>query len=555
MQQKIRIGLLIDGYMIPAWAYEMLRILKDSNYAEITFIVSRISEEPKRPSFIRRVWNLRNHILYILVSNYDLKKNHQYSTAFGSKNLKEIIQCEELSVKPIETKFSDRLCKEDVKKIKEKNVDVFIRLGFKILRGDILNSAKYGIWSFHHGDNTVNRGGPAGVWEVLKRWDTSGVILQIINEDLDGGIKLAETFSSTDKFSFLRNKNNFYWKALSMVPRKLEELYSLGGEKFMEKYKYKNTLPVFYSNPLFKMPRNLDILKYLGWLFFTKLKERIYYRLYFEQWVIYYHLNTNQFLPTSLHRFKKITPPKDRFWADPFPIVVDGKSYVFIEELVYSENKGTICVITIDDKGNWSNPVKVLERPYHLSYPFLLEENGDLYMLPETAANKTIELYKCNQFPEKWELYQVIRKNVYAVDPTILKYNNKFWLFCNIKEHEGASAQDELFLFYADSLTQEEWTSHPMNPIVSDVRCSRPAGTMIERDGRLFRPAQNSAKRYGHNVSIQEIITLTENDYKESPYQEIQPNWVPSVLAVHTLNLSSKMVVVDALVKRNQYSR
>ncbi len=224
MQQKIRIGLLIDGYMIPAWAYEMLRILKDSNYAEITCIVSRITEEPKRPPFIRRVWNLRNHILYILVSNYDLKKNHLYSTAFVSKNLKEIIQCEELSVKPIETKFSDRICKEDVKKIKEKNVDVFIRLGFKILRGDILNSAKYGIWSFHHGDNTVNRGGPAGVWEVLKRWDTSGVILQIINEDLDGGIKLAETFSSTDKFSFLRNKNNFYWKALSMVPRKLEEL-------------------------------------------------------------------------------------------------------------------------------------------------------------------------------------------------------------------------------------------------------------------------------------------------------------------------------------------
>jgi hypothetical protein len=235
--------------------------------------------------------------------------------------------------------------------------------------------------------------------------------------------------------------------------------------------------------------------------------------------------------------------------------VVDGKSYVFIEELVYSEIKGTICVITIDDKGNRSNPVKVLERPYHLSYPFLLEENGDLYMLPETAANRTIELYKCIQFPEKWELCHVIRNNVYAVDPTILKYNNKFWLFCNIREHDGASAQDELFLFFADSLTQGEWTSHPMNPIVSDVQCSRPAGAIIEREGRLFRPAQNSAKRYGHSVSIQEIITITENDYKESPYQEIQPNWALSIRAVHTLNLSSKMVVVDALVKRNQYSR
>src|SRR5690606_21018624 len=110
---------------------------------------------------------------------------------------------------------------------------------------------------------------------------------------------------------------------------------------------------------------------------------------------------------------------------------------------------------------------------------------------PETSENKTIELYKCVDFPYKWELSKVLMNNVSAVDSTILKHNNKYWLFCNIKENEGASSLDELFLFYSDSLQEGEWISHPLNPIVSDVSQSRPAGHIFKENGRLYRPSQN----------------------------------------------------------------
>ena len=42
-------------------------------------------------------------------------------------------------------------------------------------------------------------------------------------------------------------------------------------------------------------------------------------------------------------------------------------------ELIYKSNKGHISVIEMDEKGNYGTPVKVIDRPYHLSYPFIFK--------------------------------------------------------------------------------------------------------------------------------------------------------------------------------------
>ena len=85
------------------------------------------------------------------------------------------------------TRFCDYLSDEDVSRIRAANVDVLLRFGFRILKGPILRAAKHGVWSYHHGDNQVNRGGPAGFWEVMLNRPTTGSVLQILNEDLDNG--------------------------------------------------------------------------------------------------------------------------------------------------------------------------------------------------------------------------------------------------------------------------------------------------------------------------------------------------------------------------------
>ena len=81
----------------------------------------------------------------------------------------------------------------------------------------------------------MNRGGPAGYWELIKNWDVTGTTLQILTEDLDGGRLLYKSFSATDKRSFIRNRNNIYWKSVSFIPRKLEELHRDGGDEFLNR--------------------------------------------------------------------------------------------------------------------------------------------------------------------------------------------------------------------------------------------------------------------------------------------------------------------------------
>lgn len=551
MDNKLRIGILIDSNTIPAWSYKMIDQINNSEHSEVVLTVKREHSTSGSSSLFKRIWDNRKHLLWILYNNIDNKIFKTNPDAFAKKKLRDIIDCDEISVKPKETKFSDYISDEDVENIKSYKVDVFVRLGFRILRGGILSASKYGIWSYHHGDNAVNRGGPAGTWQVFEGWDITGVILQILSENLDGGTILSKSFSSTDKVSVKRNKNNFYWKALSLLPRKLKELHTLGEDLFFENLKNSTTTTDFYYNRLFVKPTNKEVFKAFTKIYYYKVINSIKSAFYFDQWILLFKLEKEEKWSKSFFRFKRITPPKDRFWADPFVLEKNNNYYIFIEELVYKEGKGKISVIEMDQKGNYKKPEVILETDYHLSYPFIFEDNDELYMIPETSGNKTIDLYKCIEFPKKWEYEKTMLSDIKARDTTILKQDDKYWLFCNIQENEGASSLDELFLFYSDNL-KGEWLSHPQNPIISDVRQARPAGKIFVENGKLYRPSQNCGKRYGYGMKINEIIELTTTRYKEETVQDIYPNWDKDLLCTHTLNNNHRLTVIDALVRRRK---
>src|SRR4029077_437106 len=149
---------------------------------------------------------------------------------------------------------------EDVARLRALEVDVFVRFGFRILRGDILTVARYGVWSFHHGDNRINRGGPAGFWEVHEGWPETGATLQVLTEDLDGGRVLARTSSATLPMSVRRNRNALFWKALPLLSRALERLHRDGDAAFRASVARANEAPSFYSNRLFRSPTPKDLL-------------------------------------------------------------------------------------------------------------------------------------------------------------------------------------------------------------------------------------------------------------------------------------------------------
>ncbi|MFH1067128.1 MAG: hypothetical protein V1746_04440 [bacterium] len=244
-------------------------------------------------------------------------------------------------------------------------------------------------------------------------------------------------------------------------------------------------------------------------------------------------------------QFQKLTPPKDRFWADPFVIYHNGAHYVFIEEYIYSHKKGHIACFLVGEDGQAGEPVKILERPYHLSYPFLFEWEGSVYLLPETASNKTIEVYRCVRFPFEWELCSTLMKDIVAVDTTLFFHNNKWWLFTNVKEHARASTWDKLFLYHADHPLSAHWQPHPQNPVVADAGRARPAGKIFEHNGEIYRPAQDCSRRYGAAVVFNKITKLDEKEYREETAQSLPLGLQGRIAGSHTFNYTHGLTVLD----------
>jgi len=549
MKKKLRVGLLVDDHLVDSWVFDMVQKINASEHSEIILIIKKIQKVKKKQTRIRRLWENRNSLFYHWYLTIEPIFFKPHTHLFYKRDLRKIIDCPTLSISPKEIGYDDVISEEDVNKVKSENVDVLIKLGFNHLKGNILKCCKCGVWGYHHGDSSVIRGSSKGSWEVLEKYKETAVIIQILREDLDDSIIIGKDFLSPHKYSITINKQWYFNKSKSLILKNLKELYFLGEDEFFKRVKKQNT-PLFYFNSFKSTPTNVKLLKLVTKNIYKYLKFKIKYTFHFGQWFLLFNFENKEAISKSFHLFKRILPPKDRFWADPFVIEKNNKYFIFIEELIFKENKGRIAVIEMDQNGNYSAPKVVLKEDYHLSYPFLIEQDGELYMIPETSQNKSIQAYKCVEFPLKWKFSKILMNNIHALDTTIVKHKGKYWMFTNVQENGGASANNELFLFYADDLITDKWIPHPCNPIVSDVKCSRPAGKIFTEGGRLFRPGQNCTNRYGYGIQINEIVELSETSYQEIKIQSILPNWSKDVKCIHTLNHSGKITVIDSLIDR-----
>jgi len=551
--KKLRVGLLLDSFDQPAWEYLMLERLCQSDYAEIVLLVMNDAPVPVRhvglSARIARIFQKQSELMYQLFYRYEQRHFRSIVDPFETKNSSKLLAgIPRLDVVPRQGKFSDWILDDDVETIRNHNIDVFIRLGFRLLRGSILDSAACGVWSYHHGDNRVVRGGPAGFWETFDNHPWTGMIVQILNEDFDNGQVLYRSYSATETRSPRLNRCGFYWKGVAIIPRMLRELHSIGGERFQAKLDSKNEDLEFYSGRSHTQPTNLQFLCLLPRfvLNYAKIKFRWWFTR--DQWILMYDFRDG--LSTSFWRFKKLVPPKDRFWADPHIVFKDDRYYVFFEDCPWDSEKGRISLMIMEGDGTHGEPVPILERPYHLSYPFIFEWEGEHYMIPETMDNRTIEVYRCVEFPYNWEFHTTLMDDIDAVDATLLHYQDKWWLFANIGEHPGISTMDELFLFYSHDPLGNDWTPHPMNPIVSDVRSARPAGRIFEHNGRIYRPSQNSSGGYGRGLCLNHIDRLTESEYQEHQVSSAAPNWDKDIIGLHTFNHAARLTMIDAKLRR-----
>ena len=242
-------------------------------------------------------------------------------------------------------------------------------------------------------------------------------------------------------------------------------------------------------------------------------------------------------------RWQVIADPNHRFFADPVPVSWQGRTFVFFEDLDHRVGKGTISAIEFDGAGPVGEVIPVLEEPWHLSYPFLIEHDGDLWMIPESTAHNDVPLYKCVRFPDKWERHSTLLSGLELADATITQHNGMNYMFGAWRDG-AAGYSDILAIFYAEHLFGP-WLPHASNPVLMDRAATRPAGNFVTIDGKLWRPMQDCTHGYGAALGLAEIVELTPTTYQQIVQHTIRPGPSWPGQRLHTLNRCGRLEVID----------
>jgi len=201
--------------------------------------------------------------------------------------------------------------------------------------------------------------------------------------------------------------------------------------------------------------------------------------------------------------------------GDPFMVFHDGLWFLFFEMISAETGQGDIGVATSADAMHWQYRGVVLDEPYHLSYPFVFEHEGNFYMIPESSARQAVVLYRATQFPDRWEPVAELLTGHPYVDSSLVYFQGKWWLFTTTPENSY------LLLYLADRL-EGPWQSHPKNPIViADPTSTRPGGRPVVAGGKVVRYAQVDTPNYGVGVRAFVVEELSAETYSERPVPQL----------------------------------
>jgi hypothetical protein len=235
--------------------------------------------------------------------------------------------------------------------------------------------------------------------------------------------------------------------------------------------------------------------------------------------------------------------PGTHFYADPFPFVHQGRLYVFVEDLDHRAGKGVISVVPFGDTGPSGPARTVLEEAWHLSYPFVFERDGQIWMIPESSANATISLYRAERFPDRWVKESDLVSGILASDATIVEHAGRLWMFAATHDGTG-SFSDTLSIFHAAHL-RGPWKPHVANPILLDQSCARPAGVFVRRYGKLWRPVQDCRAGYGTGIGLAEVERLDLDGFAQKLHCVIRSAPGSPGRRLHTLNRAGPFECID----------
>jgi len=539
----LRIGVLLNGPSptLPAYLAESLGHFVSSNFARLELVIFN-ADAPRLRDEARK-----EPLLFSLYKNWDARRILESPDPLREVDCAGYLEgVESFSVTPIADQGFQRFPDDAVTRIRGRNLDVLVKFGFQRLRGEILHAARYGVWAYRHGDPEQYRGGPPYFWEVYEDNLISCATLQRLTAEPDAGdILYKGMFATCLGSSWARSRVQPYWGSTTFLIQKLQQLYESGWASLEQEIQA--PAPSRGRRKTYTVPTNGQMLPWLSKILVRTCFRQVQRLIHGEElphWMLGVKTEKNSSDkrgPLNLSGFRWIDSPRGHFFADPFVVEHLGRPWAFFEDLDYSTQKGIIACAEINGNGTLSQTIPVLEKPYHLSYPCIFHDNGQLYMVPESVADGTVQLYRCERFPDVWEPVAVLLKAP-AVDTTVWIEDGLYWFFVTLQEPRGDGLQ--LWLFYSRSLTGE-WIRHPRNPISTDIRSSRGAGAIFRENGKLIRPSQDCSGNYGRLTVLNEVLVLNEREYAERPGAVIDTRGGKNIIGTHSYARLKDVEVVD----------
>jgi len=528
-------GILCNGNTFQKWQIDAIRLLVEGGHSCKLLIVNTNPVPTQRfrekliqypySKFLCRFW-------FRYMIKPEAKREVDFTDFYN--NIPEI------SCLTTAKGISEYFDKDDVGKIQSANLDFILRFGFGIIKGEILDAAKYGIWSYHHDDDRKYRGVPTGFWEIMFGDPVNAAILQRLTRKIDSGIILHKAYFATINHSWEANLNNLLQSSTEWPLQACREIEN-GNTEFL-------SVTNSPESAIYKMPENLRMIHFLLKVFVNKL--RFHFRDLFrtEKWIVgIIPLMAEKLIQAGEYSIPepvwlKFNTNKSVYHADPFGFMKDGNYHIICEEYDYSNPKGIITSLQVDGQTyQISKKVAALEKDYHLAFPYLFEYENIQYCIPENSAGGNVDLYRFDISTGELIFEQTLIENLQAVDATLFFHDGFWWLFFTDK----ISTNERLNIWYSSTM-RGPYSPHANNPVKTDIRSSRPAGKPFMLEGKLLRPAQDCSVRSGRRICINQISKLSPAEFSESEYSIMNPavgSEFPD--GMHTFCVTDGAVIVD----------
>ncbi len=539
----LRYGIVLEASAVDAWQSETIDRLERSGAAELVLVVmgDRSGARRNAPPAPRRSsgpGRILGRAAFLVFAAY-------VSRSRALRPAGRVPWSDDVSIlrvsggrKPSGSLFQN----DDLTTIRAHRLDFLIWYRAETPTDDVVETARHGVWSFHFGQR-LDRGVPAGFWELVDGQPVVGATLRRSMASAGPVMTLRTGWFAAAPESYARTRDRLYMGVADWPTQVCREIL-LGASQDPQ------------ASPGPQGPRRpLDlrhVVRFLAVIARARLQKHWHHGMRHDDWNIGVADAPVESIPSGAAMRDVTWAPvhKGHYSADPFGLWQDGGLQILYEDYSHARGAASIARRRWTREGGWEPPEPALDIGSHLSYPFMIEYEGRLLLLPESRASGEVVLYEADRVDGAWRPLVNLGLGVDVADATLLQHDGTWWLFA--VRSDWLNPATELHIWFADR-PEGPWREHPLNPVLVDVRSARPAGPFFRADGQLYRPAQDCSTGYGDRLAIKRVVTLTRSRYEEElvRFLEAEPHG-PFRHGFHTLTGVGDVTLVDG--KRRVWS-